>query len=150
MTLPRFFPLVLNCHSLPFSSILLLAYFLEIKYCSLLSRSCHHEKNVKNLERSSEGYFLFSSCKFLMVVSQMFSHYFSSCDKELTMILLNIFLFIQNIIQRCLDELKCKDLEINHRSVTLNSSRIFPLLVPPPPPPPPVGGGATCTVYQIT
>ncbi len=61
-----------------------------------------------------------------MLVSQRFLHYFSSCDEQLTIILLNVFLLIQNIIQRCLDELKCEDLDINHESVTLNSSRISP------------------------
>ncbi len=76
----------------------------------------------------------------LMVVSESFLHYFTSCAKQLTLILQNLFLLTQNIIPCCLDELKCEDLEINNKSVTLNSTRIFPFQSPAG------GGGGGATI----
>ncbi len=86
-------------------------------------RRQRNSRYLASLLPYSVGY---SICKFLMVVSQMFLQNFSSCYKHLTLILQNLFLLTQNIIPCCLDELKCEDLEINHKSVTLNSSRISP------------------------
>ncbi len=79
----RYFPLVFKQVS---SSILFnffqpyyLLLFLEIKYC-------HQKKTSKTWKVPFAR-----KCKFLMVVSQRFLHYFSSCYKHLTLILQNLF-----------------------------------------------------------